>query len=187
MMYISKGIVKEGSTVQRLTVCYGGAEYVLTGKEAATWLEGRYEIASIHDRVADQQIGHLHRMGLIETEDENLSVAKYRLLTRCVLVPTKGSRFTMFLTKTEKRILLWLRNAGLRLTTAELIYLIDREVKPMRDLMYAENRQNLVERIYSTGTIYENILEAQMEKAVYRDEIVNALLNLIKKKRLVVL
>ena len=42
MMYISKGIVKEGSTEQRLTVCYGGAEYVLTGKEAKSWLDGRY-------------------------------------------------------------------------------------------------------------------------------------------------
>ena len=89
--------------------------------------------------------------------------------------------------KTEKKILFWLRNAGIRLSTAELVYLIDREVKPSVELLYSDHRQNLVERIYTKSTIQDNLLETQMEKAVFRDEIVDALLNLIKRKRVVVL
>jgi len=45
----------------------------------------------------------------------------------------------------------------------------------------------LIERIYTKGTITDNILENQMEKAVFRDDIVKALLSLVAKKRLVVL
>lgn len=89
--------------------------------------------------------------------------------------------------KTERQVLLWLRKAGIRLSTAELVYLIDREVKPSPQLLYVQNRQSLIERIYTKGTIRDNILEAQMEKAVFRDEIVDAILHLISKKRLVVL
>lgn len=187
MMYISKGIVKEDSTEHRLTVCYGGAEYVLTGKEAQSWLDGRFGVVNVPNNAAETQIGHLHRMGLVECEDEDNAVTKYRLLTRCFLVPTRKRGFNFFLDKTERQVLLWLRKAGIRLSTAELVYLIDREVKPTPRLLYEENRQSLIERIYTKGTIRDNILEAQMEKAVFRDEVVNAILHLISKKRLVVL
>lgn len=187
MMYISKGVVKEGSTQQRLTVCYGGCDFVLTGKEAQIWLDGRYGVVNVLDNAADQQLGHLHRMGLMEFEYEDTPVARYRLLTKCILVPSRRRSVSLFQSKTEKRILLWLRNAGIRLSTAELVYLIDREVKPVQGLLYEANRQALVERIYTKGTIADNILETQMEKAVFRDEIVDTLLRLIAKKRLVVL
>lgn len=187
MMYISKGIVKEGSTFQRLTVCHSGDEYVLTGKEASTWLAGRYEIATVPDNAADHQIGHLHRMGLVESEEGDSAVHKYRLLTKCILVPARRAGFLLFASKMEKQILTWLGKAGIRLSTAELVYLIDREVKPSNDLLNTDHRQELIERIYTKGTIRDNVLEAQMEKAVFRDEIVEALLHMIKKKRLVVL
>ena len=187
MMYISKGIVKEGSTIQRLTVCYGGAEFVLSGNEASTWLNARFEIALIPDHDADKRIGHLHRMGLVETEEGDSALQRYRLLTRCVLVPTRKIGISLFQSKTEKKILFWLRKAGIRLSTAELVYLIDREVKPSVELLYSDHRQNLIERIYTKSTIQDNLLETQMEKAVFRDEIVDALLNLIKRKRVVVL
>lgn len=187
MMYISKGIVKEGSTEQRLTVCYGGAEFVLTGKEARIWLGGRFAPALLHENAADAMIGHLHRMGLVEFEYEEGAAARYRLLTKCILVPSRKRGFGMMQSKTEKRILYWLRNAGIRLSTAELVYLIDREVKPVPELLHESNRQALIERIYTHHNIADNILEVQMEKAVFRDEIVDALLNLLAKKRLVVL
>lgn len=187
MMYISKGIVKQGSTQQRLTVCYGGAEYVLTGNEARIWLDARFAPYVIQDNTADSQIGHLHRMGLVEFEYEDNSVSRYRLLTKCILVPSRKRGIALFCTKTERKILHWLRNAGIRLSTAELVYLIDREVKPTPELLHTDNRQALIERIYTHNTITDNVLEAQMEKAVFRDEIVDALLSLIAQKRLVVL
>lgn len=81
----------------------------------------------------------------------------------------------------------WLTKAGLRLSTAELIYLVDRDVRPCEKLLYTTNRQALVERIYTVDTISDNVLETQMEAAKRRDDTVQALLQLIKKKRIVVL
>ena len=63
----------------------------------------------------------------------------------------------------EKNILVWLREAGLRLTMAELIYLRERKIPPTLDLLGTENRQRLVERIYNIDNIFDNLLEDQME------------------------
>lgn len=83
--------------------------------------------------------------------------------------------------------MLWLTKAGLRLSTAELVYLVDRNVAPSEDLLYIANRQALVEKIYTVDTIADNVLENQMESAVLRGDTVQALLRLLKKKRIVVL
>lgn len=81
----------------------------------------------------------------------------------------------------------WLTKAGLRLSTAELVYLVDRNVEPSEDLLYTASRQALVERIYTVDTIADNVLENQMEAAVLRNDTVQALLHLLRKKRIVVL
>ena len=52
-------------------------------------------------------------------------------------------------------------------------------------MLYEKNRQSLTERIYTSGTIYDRILECRMEHAACSDRIVNLLLGLVKKKYLV--
>ena len=83
--------------------------------------------------------------------------------------------------------MIWLDNAGLRLSTAELMYLVENEVKPSNNLFYEENAQALVETIYTKDTIFDNILENQMGNAKCRNEVVYALLLLLSKKRIVML
>lgn len=77
--------------------------------------------------------------------------------------------------------------AGLRLSTAELIFLMENNILPSTSLLYEDNRQALVETIYTKNNIFDNILETQMEKAQCRDKIVNVLLKLLYKRRIVVL
>lgn len=89
--------------------------------------------------------------------------------------------------RTPKELLLWLTEAGLRLTTAELVFLTEHHVAPQINLLGDRNRQNLTETIYTQETIFDNILEAQMEHAAVRDEVVSALLRLLKKKRILLL
>ena len=50
---------------------------------------------------------------------------------------------------------------------------------PQINLLGDRNRQNLTETIYTQETIFDNILEAQMEHAAVRDEVVSALLRLL--------
>ena len=87
----------------------------------------------------------------------------------------------------QKELLSWMSEAGLRLTVAELVFLAEHGITPAAHLLGAGNRQALTETIYTQDNIFDNILETQMEHAVTRDEVVSALLKLLKKKRLLLL
>lgn len=183
MIYVSKGTVCKGSTEGRLVIARCGCEFVLSGMESVIWLNGQIGFAVTKD------IGVLKKMerkGLVEYELEDSDLSRYRILTRCICCPTTVNS-GVFSGSLEKELMIWLTKAGLRLSTAELIYLIEKQVKPTRPLLYESNRQALVETIYTPQTIADNILEAQMEHAACRDAVTQALERLLKKKRLVLL
>ena len=81
----------------------------------------------------------------------------------------------------------WIREAGLRLTMAELVFLLEHAIAPLPPLLGPDNRQSLTERIYTQENIFDNILETQMEHAAARDEVVDALLRLLEKRRILLL
>jgi hypothetical protein len=78
-----------------------------------------------------------------------------------------------------------MRKAGIRLSVAELVFLVEHQVSD-QDLLYEKNRQKLVETIYTDETVQDNLLEHQMEQAEHRDEVVEALVQLLKKKKILI-
>ena len=70
---------------------------------------------------------------------------------------------------------------------AELVYLMEHNIYPEMQYLGRENVQRLVEQIYTKDTIFDNILENQMEHASCRDKAVRTVLKLLKKKRIVLL
>ena len=54
-------------------------------------------------------------------------------------------------------------------------------------LLGSDHAQALVEQIYTKDTVFNNILENQMERAEARGKVVNAILSLLRKKRIVLL
>lgn len=188
MIYISKGLVCSGSTEALLTISHHGKEFQLTGSLAVLWLNGRYGFNNTKTPQEDSALQHLFRMGLTECEKEDCMVSRYRILSRCILCPAKSvSVAGPIFRKQEQTILQWLRKAGLRLTTAELVYLMEKDIRPQEQLLYEENRQALVETIYTVDTIADNVLEAQMEHASVRDSVVESVARLVSKKKIIVL
>lgn len=187
MIYLSKGMVRKDSTEDRLNISRGGQSFLLTGAEAALWLNGRFAFSVTHSPAEDRFLQHLIRVGLAEAEADEDNTAKYRILSRCVCCPARVKKMVLPLAGKEKEVWTWLEKAGLRLSTAELIYLMEHQIQPEERLLYEENRQVLVETIYTQNTIADNILENQMETADCRDEVVQVLLQLLKKKRILVL
>lgn len=108
-------------------------------------------------------------------------VGEYRALTQSMIVPTEKKGPDFCLNAEEKNIPVWLREAGLRLTMAELVYLRERKIPPTLDLLGTENRQRLVERIYNIDNIFDNLLEDQMELSKLRKETVSLILELLRK------
>ena len=166
MKYISKGLVVEGSTEHILKIQRGGYEFQLTGDRARLWLNGRFGVADAdgtNPRYVKELL-HLKRVCLTEPAGEEPE-GVYRALTQCVLVPAKAGKLRAPLNPLESQTLQWLREAGLRLTMAELVCLRERDIRPEPGLLGEEKRQALTEAIYTQQTIFDNVLEAQMERA----------------------
>ena len=187
MLYLSKGVLCKNSTADELRVARGNTIVTLKGTEAEVWLDGRFDIAYAGDKEKCDAVKSLYNMGLSEYNDGNDDTAQYRIMTGCICCPAKTSSIKKPLSKAEKTIMAWLDNAGLRLSVAELIYLIENKVKPSKELFYEENAQALVETIYTQNTIFDNILENQMENAKCRNDVISSLLLLLSKKRIVML
>ena len=75
----------------------------------------------------------------------------------------------------------------MHLTMAELVFLREHGMELEAQWIGEENRQKLTEAIYTGETIFDNILEAQMEHAGCRDMVVRDVLSLLKKKRILLL
>lgn len=186
MKYISIGAVMTEGTEHILDVTHGGNKFRLTGEKAALWLNGRCKFAIVAHPSHLVTLEQLFKMGLVVKCDGS-GAEEYRALTKCTLVPAESKHPYFGLWGMEKSVLQWLRSAGLVLSMAEVTYLIDRNVQMEDKLLGSQNAQALVERIYTKDTIFNNILENQMERAEVRDSVVKAVLGLLRKKRLVLL
>ena len=186
MKYISIGAVLKEGTEHILDVAHGGAQFRLTGDKATLWLNGRLGFADVFNPAQLVTLEQLYKMGLAIKCDGS-GAQEYRALTKCTIVPAEREHPYWFLRPQEKTVLQWLRNAGLVLSMAELVYLVDRNVPMDEKLIGSVNAQALVERIYTRDTVYNNILENQMERADAKDHVVKAVLELLRKKRIVLL
>ena len=186
MLFISKGIPEKGGITAQLRIVSGGQICTLFGLDEELWLRGRFDIAETSSPTEEQAIRNMLRIGLVEYTSADDSAARYALLSRCMIVPAKPGKRSA-IRRDEKIILDWLTGAGIRLTLPELVYLFSSRIRPTQDLLGEENQLALVERIYSDETIDDGILEAKMAKAAKRDDVVDAVLGLLKKKRVVLL
>lgn len=187
MIYISKGIAGKASTTELVQVIRGSRNIYLSDIEADLWLRGRFSFAYSQTPDEEHALQHLIRMGLAEAEAGENEDARYWILSRCICCPAKAAKRSFGLSAEEKAILFWLVNAGLRLSTAELIYLLENKVQARPELLHSENRQALVELIYTADTIKDNILENKMAAAGCRDSVLRNLLSLLKKKKILIL
>lgn len=188
MMYLSKGLVKEQSTGNSLSLARGGREYLLTGLEAALWLRGRSSFENTRLQIEEKAVYQLHQKGLVEMETDSGALQKYRILTRCVCCPVKRvGRMSVRLGGKEQKIDTWIRKAGICLSVAELAYLMEHEVPIAPEYFHSRNRQHLIMSIYCENNIQDNLLEQQMEQARCRDEVVSGILELVRKKRIIIL
>ena len=81
----------------------------------------------------------------------------------------------------------WIREAGLRLTAAELVKLAEAGIEPKAQYLGVENRQRVVELIYTKENIFDGALEAAMELSPALPGAVSILLSLLKKRRIILI
>lgn len=187
MIYLSKGTLYENSAPNNINISHGLQSCRLIDIAAKLWLNGRFEFGTTKDVNEENVVAHFSTCGLSEYETDDNDISKYRIMTRCICCPVKNHRPRLTLSHIERRLLTWITKGGLRLSTAELIYLIENDIKPSKELLGKQNNHTLVETIYNPDNIYDNILEAQMESAKCRDDVVSSLLALLQKKYIILL
>lgn len=187
MLYISKGIVCSESVTGNLFLERGNQTFQLQGREAAVWLNGRFGFDITESEAEEQAVRYLAGEGLAEMEVEADSVYKYRILTRCVCCPVRQSQhMSSRLSGLERQIDTWMRKAGLHLSVAELVFLQEHRITADSGMFGSRNRQKLIETIYTKDNIQDNLLEHQMEQVDCCDEVVEALMQLLKKKKVLI-
>lgn len=182
MIYISKGILKCSFSFSYIQVAHNAQVQRLRGIEAELWKKGRFGFAKSKSYMEDRVLKYLEHLGLVELEEEHQGVSKYRILTRCICCTTIKKWIPLCLRKKERTLYKWIRDAGLRLSTAELVYLTENQIVPSGNLLGAANRQSLVDRMYTKSSIFDNLLENQMEHAKKRDDTVVLIERLLKKR-----
>lgn len=187
MYYLSKGRAVKGSTETILKVIRGKNIFRLHGIEAGLWLDGRYGIRTANDTVGITAIRHLERMGIVSSSERGDAVGQYEMLAGGIFCPVAVRGIRRPLRERGKRVYTWLRSAGLHLSMEELVYLEDRGIRPVPELLGEDNRQALTELIYDSRTIQNGVLEREMAASPVRDAVVSSILHLIKTKKVIIL
>lgn len=182
-MYLSKGAPAYCAQSGMLRVSRCGTVYELGPRLANIWLRGRTQPVQVMPG-QEQAIKRLAEAGLVAVSEEQGSLAAFRLVIGCVLCPSYHHRLRVPLRGRERRIWKWISQAGLRLTASELIRLEEQGVRPVPELLGEDGRQELTEAIYLNTSIFDGILEGEMEHSPARDETVDAILKLVRTQRL---
>lgn len=185
MMYLSKGIAVEPVAGRPFCVSRCGKIYALGPVAAELWKRGNTSPALVPE-AKETLVQRMVKEGLAVTTGETGSLASFRLLAGCVLSPAT-SKWTLPLLGRERRIWTWLTQSGLRLTSTELIRLEEQNLQPEPSLLGEVNRQELTEKIYSSTTIFDGILESEMECSPARDTTVASILKLLRARRLLLI
>lgn len=186
MLFISKGIPEKGGISVELRIVLGGQTFALFGLDEELWLRGHFGFAETKSREEETSVQNLLHNGLAEYTSRKDSGARYAILSRCMIIPSEPGKRNA-LTKEEKILLSWIRDAGFRLSLSELIFLYENRIRPTKNLLGVDNRQALTARLYPDGEIVANVLETRMASSRARDTVVDAVIGLLQKKRVVLL
>ncbi len=183
MLYLSKGLLinqcRDGITVNRC-----GRNHELKSQQARDWLAGHTGVQYL----GKARLAPLESKGLAEGQPGKEYTAEvFRILVNCVIAPRQRKLPYWRLAADEKQLLRWIREAGLRLTAAELVRLAEMGIEPEAQYLGGENRQRVVELIYTKETIFDGALEAAMELSPALTPTLKTLLSLLKKKRVILI
>lgn len=184
MIYLSKGILPWKPSGASISVSHCGMLHKLTDIQAELWLAGQHQPGYTQNAKQETALRQLAELGIVVHHDAEAPAALFRLLTNCAICPVRVKTTPSILNRSERRILMWIKQAGLMLTIAELTSLAERGIKPTAVLLGEQNRQSLTELIYTTDTIFNSILETLMESSPAQKNTVKAVLGLLHKKRI---
>lgn len=186
MQYLSKGAIAAQSTDRMFCVTLRGVDYMLSGIGTHLWRSGQLQISEARNPQQEKHLRKLEYLGLVALSEEQGALAPYHLLTRCIICPAGYQEpVHALLSMSESIVWKWISAAGLRLTIGELVMLHDRNIEPTRNLLGKKNTQALIKRLYFSDMFLDTTPDIMMEHSLQCDTVVNAVLGLLQKKRII--
>ena len=183
MLYLSKGLLINQCR-GAITINRCGRIHELQNEQARDWLAWHTGVQYL----GKARLAALEKVGLVESQPgKEFTSEVFRILVNCVIAPRQRKLPYWGLEPDERRLLRWIREAGLRLTAAELVKLAEAGIEPKAQYLGAENRQRVVELIYTKENIFDGALEAAMELSPALPGAVSILLSLLKKRRIILI
>lgn len=188
MMYLSKGIINKGKNKQGLYIRHFGQPEVLHGAEADMWRLGRYGFVHVYVKPDITIAEELSRKGVAVFVRGSSELDKYDALCKCAICANPKLKFSLTpLSATEKRILTWLKKSNANLSLPELISLEEKDIEPKKYLRKQNNPTELLKIIYPGYDSLSGDLELRMKRSIYRIDTVDAVIKLLRKKRIVLM
>lgn len=188
MMYISKGIICKRKSRFGIYIRHFGQPMELLGEEARIWINGQYGFAYVDTPKEAEMVRRLAKKCLIIVKENCSEFDKYDALCRGAICANPKIKIDLIpFRKTEKRVLIWLRKAGVNLSLPELVCLEDKGIEPKRGLLYSENSRALLSIIHPCAVSMAGALENRMKHSIARKRTVDAVLNLLRRKRIVIM
>lgn len=183
MYYLSKGrFVKRRR--KQVVVSIFGSRHVLNEQQSRLWLDGLTGFIEIDEQVDENALAKLLEDGLAILCERDSGRERFFTLTKCIICVYKRKGSTLFYSKREKEVLLWLRYHGIRLNIEELTFLFENKIAPTPELLRKGNEETVRRLIYPSPIIVGNPLRNKMAVALCRDEVISAVLKLIKKREI---
>lgn len=176
VIYLSKGIHFQNQS-DYIMINRGMRNATLSGIYSYLWSIGSRRFAKTSDEREIEALNVLKQMGLIEVKEVEGDNDKYELLTHCIL-SLSDKDITMDDKGIEHDIYLWLKNASLNLSIAELVKLHELNVRPSDEWFGRDNLYKLVMNLYEPISS-DRLLEYQMLNSESKDEVVDAVERLI--------
>lgn len=188
MMYLSKGIIYKGKSKDGLYIRHFGQPMVLSSEEAAMWQKGRFGFAYTVTKTEMNIVQSLVKKSIAICEHGYSEIDKYHALCRCAICANPNFIFGIKpFSVPAKRILTWLRKGGTNLSLPELVCLEDKGIEPEQTLLYEENSTRLLKLIYPWYESIAGELESKMKHSIARKRTVDAVLELLRRKRVVIM
>ena len=130
MVYLSRGVARQDATEYRLWVVRGGEDFLLTGMEAALWLNGRFRPAFVHTPYEKRMLRRLVRMGTAVAEEQEGADSVREMLDRCEFCAARASGFRFPIFGAERQVFGWAVKKGACFTVSGLAGLMETGVVP---------------------------------------------------------
>lgn len=188
MIYISKGVARKGKNKKGLCIHHFGKPVELYNENALMWQKARYGFAYADTQAEIAVVELLVKKGIAIGENRYSDLDKYHALCRCCIYANPKLIFNLMpLKKEEKRLLVWLKKSEANLTLPELVCLNEKGIKPKKDLLFRKNANKLMRIIYPWYITMTGEMENKMKHSIVRKQTVDSILELLRKKRIVIM